>query len=83
MPHSEKHFSEYLPKQIIDCENTASQQGSFAFFPATPSEIELEIISLPINKSYGLYSCPTRILKCAKNNNILILLLSEEPIQKN
>ena len=67
MPHSEKHFSEYLPKQNTDYENIASQHGSFAFFPVTPSEIELEITLLPINKSYGLYSCPIRILKCAKN----------------
>ena len=67
MPHSEKHFSEYLPKQNTDYENIVSQHGSFAFFPVTPSEIELEITLLPINKSYGLYSCPTRILKCAKN----------------
>ena len=67
MPHSEKHFSEYLPKQNIDYKNIVSQHGSFAFFPVTPSEIELEITLLPNNKSDGLYSCPTHILKCAKN----------------
>jgi hypothetical protein len=48
MPHSEKHFSEYLPKQNIDYENIVSQHGSLAFFPVTPSEIELEITLLPI-----------------------------------
>jgi hypothetical protein len=52
MPHSEKHFSEYLPKQNTDYKNIVSQHGSFAFFPVTPSEIELEITLLPINKSY-------------------------------
>ena len=33
--------------------------------PVTPIEIEAEILSIPLNKVYGLYSCPTRILKCA------------------
>ena len=39
--------------------------GSFVFKPVTPIEIEAEILSIPLNKVYGLYSCPTRILKCA------------------
>ena len=31
----------------------------------THIEIEAEILSIPLNNVYGLYSCPTRILKCA------------------
>ena len=40
--------------------------GSFVFDPTSPHEIELEIIQTPLNKAYGLYSCPTRILRCAR-----------------
>ena len=55
-----KHFSTFLPKQ--------KDAGSFVFKPvSTPIEIEAEILSIPLNKAYGLYSCPTRILKCASN----------------
>ena len=54
---AQKHFSSYLPKQ--------KNAGSFVFKPVTPNEIESEILSTPLNKVYGLYSCPTRILKCA------------------
>ena len=43
----------------------SSTLGSFAFQPVTPSEVELEILSTPHNKAYGLFSCPTRMLKCA------------------
>ena len=41
--------------------------GSFFFDPVSPDDIEREILSIPKNKSYGLYSCPTRILSCAKH----------------
>ena len=57
IPQSQTHFSSYLPK--------SSTLGSFAFQPVTPSEVELEILSTPHNKAYGLFSCPTRMLKCA------------------
>ena len=40
---------------------------SFFFDPVSPDDIEREILSIPKNKSYGLYSCPTRILSCAKH----------------
>ena len=33
--------------------------SSFAFNLVTPTEAELKILRIPINKSYGLYSCPT------------------------
>ena len=41
--------------------------SSFFFDRVIPSDIELEISLLPSNKAYGLYSCPVRILKCARN----------------
>ena len=41
--------------------------SSFFFNPVSPSDIELEIITTPINKVYGLYSFPTRILRSAKH----------------
>ena len=56
IPQSQTHFSSYLPK--------SSTLGSFAFQPLTPSEVELEIVSTPHNKAYGLFSCPIRMLKC-------------------
>ena len=36
--------------------------NSFAFNLVTPEEIEFEILK----KVYGLYSCSTRILRCAR-----------------
>ena len=33
------------------------------FKPITAREVELEILALPNNKSHGLYSCPTKLLK--------------------
>ena len=57
IPQAQKHFSSFLPKQ--------KNAGSFVFKHVTPIEIEAEILSIPLNKVYGLYSCPTRIMKCA------------------
>ena len=37
------------------------------FDPVSPDDSEREILSIPKNKSYGLYSCPIRILSCAKH----------------
>ena len=58
LPHSERHYSEYL--------GPSNQINSFFFNPVTPDEIESEISLLPMGKSHGVYSCPTRILKIAK-----------------
>ena len=41
--------------------------SSFAFNLVTPEEIELEILNVLMKKVYGLYSCPTRILRCARH----------------
>ena len=42
---------------------TKSPASSFMFKPVTAREVELEILALPNNKSHGLYSCPTTLLK--------------------
>ena len=42
---------------------TKSPASSFMFKPVTTREVELEILALPNNKSHGLYSCPTTLLK--------------------
>ena len=58
LPHSEKHFSDYLNGSS----NTAE---TFVFHPVQAPEIISEILNLPQNKAYGLYSCPIRLLKSA------------------
>ena len=40
---------------------------SFFFNPVVASEIETEILSIPLNKAHGLYSCPTRILRSVRH----------------
>ena len=60
IPPAQKYYHEFLSK-------SKSPNRSFFFAPITPEEIKLEILSIPINKSHGLYSCPTQILKCLYN----------------
>ena len=43
------------------------QQMSFLFQPVTPDEGAFEMLSIPNNKSYGLYSSPIKRLKCASS----------------
>ena len=45
--------------------NSKLPDTSFFFKPVTPHEVKLEILSMPSNKSYGLYSCPIQLLKCS------------------
>ena len=58
-PKSTVPFTEFLSGHQL--------QNSFAFHSVTPDEIETEIMSVPLNKSHGLYSCPIRILRCARH----------------
>ena len=58
IPQPSTSFTSYLP--------CFAHSGSFVFEPVLPTEIELEIISIPLNKATGLYSCPTPMLKCIK-----------------
>ena len=44
-----------------------SPDSSFAFNLVTPTEVKLEILQIPNNKSHGLYSCPTQLLKYSSN----------------
>ena len=44
-----------------------SPQPSFYFRPVTASEVETEILSIPNKETYGLYSCPTLLLKYASD----------------
>ena len=59
LPSSDKSFRDYLPLNVPSC--------SFVFDSVLPSEIELEIMLTPTNKSHGLYLCPTRLLKCSRH----------------
>ena len=68
LPSTSKCFTDFSGK----CKSTVS---SFFFQPITPAEIRLEILSIPNNKSHGLYSCPTRLMKCA--SDVLSHLLAE------
>lgn len=53
MPNPFKQFSESLLQ--------VNSRGSFFFNPISPSEIELEIMTIPQNKAHGLYSFPIHI----------------------
>ena len=55
IPPCSTHFSQYLPQR--------AGASSFLFHPVLSHEIQAEIMSLPVNKALGLYSCPVRILK--------------------
>ena len=59
VPFTSRHFSDYISDQVYP--------NSFFFDPVTSFEIESEILSKPLNKAYGLYSCPIGILKGAKH----------------
>ena len=60
-PVANQHFSEFLNK-------TKSPESSFLCQPVSAAEIEFEILSIPNNKSHGLYSCPTKLLKYASSS---------------
>ena len=58
LPSMQYSYVDFLAK-------SKSPQSSFNFRPVTASEVETEILSIPNKKTYGLYSCPTLLLKCA------------------
>jgi len=70
MPNPFKQFSESLPQ--------VNSPGSFFFNPISPSDIELEIMTILQNKAHGLYSFPIHILRSAIHiiNQPLSLLLN-------
>ena len=65
LPATSKCFTDFLEK----CKSPVS---SFLFQPITSAEIRLEILSIPNNKSHGLYSgfegCKSRFKSCLSRN---------------
>ena len=60
LPSVQRNYFDFLSR-------SNSPDMSFAFNLVIPSEVKLEISRIPNNKSDGLYSCPTQILKCSSN----------------
>ena len=60
LPTVQRNYFDFL-------NSSNSPDSSFAFNLVTPAEVELEILRIPINKSHGLYSCPTQLLKYSSN----------------
>ena len=56
LPTVQRNYLEFMNR-------TNSPDSSFVFNLVTPAEVELEILRIPNNKSHGLYSCPTQLLK--------------------
>lgn len=52
-------ISDFLP--------TIAYSDSFLFETVLFPEVELEIVLAPSGKAHGLYSCPSRILKCSRD----------------
>ena len=57
IPLSTRVFRDYL--------GDSNYSNSFFFDAVTSTLVEMEILSTPSNKAYGLYSCPVRLLKSA------------------
>ena len=68
IPTSQQHYLNY----VSHCKSPTS---SFLFQPVTPVEVKFQILSIPNNKSYRLYSSPIKLLKCA--SSIMAPILSE------
>ena len=54
----QNHYLDYVDKG-------KSPISSFFFQPVLPEELRSEILLVPNDKSYGLYSSPTKLLKCS------------------
>ena len=61
LPLTEYNYNYYLNKM-------KSEPNSFLFEPVNAKEVEMEILCLQQNKCYGLYSCPTKLLKLARGS---------------
>ena len=60
LPSPPKHHLDFVSKCI-------SPLSSFFFEQVFPDEIRSEILSIPNDKSYGLYSSPTKLLKLSSS----------------
>ena len=69
IPSSQQHYLDFVNKNMFP-------MPSFFFQPLTYDCVKTEILSLPSNKSHGLYSSPTKLLKCSID--IIAPVLSEE-----
>ena len=58
LPSTNREFTDYM---------SGNFDKSFFFNPVVASEIETEILSIPLNEAHGLYSCPTRILRSVRH----------------
>lgn len=58
MPTPQKHHLDYV-------DHCKSPTLSFFFQPVQPKELRSEISLVPNDKSYGLYSSPTKLFKCS------------------
>ena len=68
LPTPQTHHLDY----VVKCKSPTS---SFFFQPVLPDEVRLEILLVPNDKSYGLYSAPTKLLKCS--SAVIAPVLSE------
>ena len=81
LPPSKHSFNEYLTNNRLP--------NSFNFEPIIPNDVSAQIQALPLYKSYGMFSCPVKILKGCKHiisqplANISIYLLSKINIPAN
>ena len=69
IPMPQQHYL----NEVSHC--IAHANSSFLFLPAMLEEVNFQILSIPDNKSYGLYSSPIKLFKCA--SSIIALILSE------
>ena len=60
LPTVQRNYFDFLNR-------SNSPDSLFAFNLVTPAEVELDILRIPINKSHGLYSCHTQLLKHSSN----------------
>ena len=68
LPTPQTHHLDY----VVKCKSPTS---SFLFHSVLPDEVRLEILLVPDDKSYGLYSSPTKLLKCS--SAVIAPVLSE------
>ena len=59
LPPSKHSFNEYLTNNHLP--------NSFNFEPVIPTAISAQIQALPLYKSYGMFSCPVKILRSCKH----------------
>ena len=58
LPPSKHSFNEYLTNNRLP--------NSSYFEPIIPNDVSAQIQALPLYKSYGMFSCPVKILKGCK-----------------